>query len=272
MKITIAALAKKYGIFPIKSLGQNFIYDMSLCEKIASTANIKADDYIIEIGPGTAGLTRAILNSGPKQLIVIEKDERCINLLNEVKEFYPNLSIINIDAKKISFQEILSQFSLPQNLKFKIISNLPYNISTALIISYLKKSEYINSMHVMVQKEVADRIRSKENRKEYGRLSVISQLMSDIHKEFDVTPESFYPRPKVNSSVISLYPKKEPLDSNILDNLEKITRYAFGMRRKMLQSSLKPLELNKYSHEIDLSKRAENLSPEIYINLAKMLL
>lgn len=272
MNISISALAKKHNILPQKSLGQNFIYDLSLCEKIAKCASINESDHIIEIGPGTAGLTRAILMNDPKKFIAIEKDKKCMNLLNEVKSYYPKLEIVNMDAMNLDLLDICKNLFKDTNKKVKIISNLPYNVGTSIIINFLKNIEYIHSMHFMVQKEVAVRICAKKDNKQYGRLSILSQLICDVEKEFDVSPDSFYPKPKVTSSIVSFFPKTTQIPNNIIEKTEEITKYAFNMRRKMLNSSLKPLHIEKFVHDIDLKLRAENLSPNDYLNLAKKIL
>jgi 16S rRNA (adenine1518-N6/adenine1519-N6)-dimethyltransferase len=267
---SIAKHAKQNGIEPKKSLGQNFLFDSNLCDKIAATADIKKDDVIIEIGPGTAGLTRSILSQNPSKLIVFEKDSRCINLLNDIKYYYPNLEIFEKDALTLNLKEFLKTNNISG--KVKILSNLPYNISTTLIANWMKDLDLIKSIHVMVQKEVADRIKSEPNSKNYGRLSVLCQMNCKIEKDFDVSPDSFYPKPKIWSSVISFFPKEALYDLDIIENIEKITHIAFSMRRKMLKASLKKHLPEDAISEIDLNLRAENISVEQYINIAEKLM
>ncbi|MDX1924617.1 MAG: 16S rRNA (adenine(1518)-N(6)/adenine(1519)-N(6))-dimethyltransferase RsmA [Rickettsiaceae bacterium] len=272
MKESIASLAKKHGIIPKKSLGQNFIYDMSLCRKISDSASISSDDYILEIGPGTAGLTRAIAENNPKKLILIEKDERCLSLLREVSDQYAHIEIAERDALEISVQEIKVLFQIPRNKKIKIIANLPYNIASKLITNWLSESYNIESMTLMVQKEVALRISSPVGVKSYGRLSVFCQITADVKILFDVAPECFYPRPKVTSSIIRITPKENVPSKETLETLSQITQSAFSMRRKKIKTSLSDY-LSKSNLDDDaLDLRAENLSPEDYLNYARLIL
>ena len=264
---SIAKHAKDHGIEPLKRLGQNFLFDSSLCSRIARCANIQKDDVIVEIGPGTAGLTRAILELNPKKLIAIETDKRCIGLLNEIKTIYPNLEIIEADALKKSIKDLLQGHSQ----KAKIISNLPYNIGTTLILNWFKELEYIESINVMVQREVADRISADSGNKTYGRLSIISQLLCNAKKQFDVSPDAFYPKPKVWSSIISLTPKNERPTIDEISVLEKITQAAFSMRRKMLKSSLKSIVPEDIIGQDRYALRAENLDPIEYLIMAQKI-
>ncbi len=265
---TIAKHAKEHGIFALKSLGQNFIFDLSLCKKIAATAKIGKEDFILEVGPGTAGLTRSILEEKPKLLIAIEKDRRCISLLEDVKNSFKDLEILEEDALNISLQDLIEKYYIQG--KIKIIANLPYNIATPLIIKWLYESEFIESINVMVQKEVAERIVAKHSTKKYGRLSIICQVTAEVEKLFDVSPESFYPRPKIWSSIISIVPKKSRPNKNELDLLSKLTQEAFGMRRKMLKTSLKEFSAI-ITDENMLRMRAEDLSPDQYLEFVQKL-
>ncbi len=266
---SIAKLASKHGIVPLKKLGQNFIFDESLCDKIVKASGLQKGDLALEIGPGPAGLTRSILNVVPKELTVIEMDARCMPLLEEIKTIYPNLKIKQADALKISLSELVD------DKKINIISNLPYNIGSVLLLSWLQQSEKINSMTLMLQKEVVDRIVAKSGNKSYGRLSVICQIVCNVKKCFDVSPKAFYPEPKIWSSVLKLEPKQNIPNQKLLLKVQEITNVAFSGRRKMLKSSLRALTpdissvLKKLS--IDDSLRAENLEPSQYLQLAETL-
>jgi 16S rRNA (adenine1518-N6/adenine1519-N6)-dimethyltransferase len=286
---TIAFTAKKHGIRPLKKYGQNFIFDMSLCQKIVRASQITEGARVLEIGPGTAGLTRAILEASPSKLTVIETDSRFVALLQELQTRYPNLEVIQGDALKFdikkychpeldsgskkSFNEILNQVQDDNNSNIHIISNLPYNIGTKLLINWFKQVDLISSITIMLQKEVVDRIRAVPNTKEYGRLSVICGLMCDVEKCFDVSRSAFYPPPKVESSVVRLVPKTNPPSQEIIAILEQVTSKAFGQRRKTLKSSLKELQLERAMYELDIDStvRAENLSPKQYLSLANHL-
>ncbi|MCP5363097.1 MAG: 16S rRNA (adenine(1518)-N(6)/adenine(1519)-N(6))-dimethyltransferase RsmA [Rickettsiaceae bacterium] len=267
---SIAKLAAKHGIVPLKKLGQNFIFDETLCDKIVKASGLQDGNIALEIGPGPGGLTRSILKASSGKLTVIEMDARCIPLLEEIKTVYPDLIIKQADALKVSLSEIVT------DEKITIISNLPYNIGSVLLTSWLLQSEKINSMTLMLQKEVVDRIIAKAGTKSYGRLSIICQIVCKITKCFDVSPKAFYPEPKIWSSVVRLEPKENVPNLQLLTKIEQITNLAFSGRRKMIKSSLKALSpdisiiLEKLS--INQSLRAEDLLPENYLALAEAIL
>ncbi|MCP5374714.1 MAG: 16S rRNA (adenine(1518)-N(6)/adenine(1519)-N(6))-dimethyltransferase RsmA [Rickettsiaceae bacterium] len=267
---SIAKLAAKHGIVPLKKLGQNFIFDETLCDKIVKASGLQDGNIALEIGPGPGGLTRSILKASSGKLTVIEMDARCIPLLEEIKTVYPDLIIKQADALKVSLSEIVT------DEKITIISNLPYNIGSVLLTSWLLQFEKINSMTLMLQKEVVDRIIAKAGTKSYGRLSIICQIVCKITKCFDVSPKAFYPEPKIWSSVVRLEPKENVPNLQLLTKIEQITNLAFSGRRKMIKSSLKALSpdisiiLEKLS--INQSLRAEDLLPENYLALAEAIL
>jgi 16S rRNA (adenine1518-N6/adenine1519-N6)-dimethyltransferase len=251
-----------------KSLGQNFLCDLNLTSRIAKTGGAFGEDTIIEIGPGPGGLTRAILAAGAKKLIVIERDERCLAALNEIKTLYPTqLEIISGDALTLSPKD------LAQGKPFRIIANLPYNIATPLVISWLKTGGF-SAMTLMFQKEVAQRICAKTNDEAYGRLAVIATLLSNPKLMFDVHPSNFVPPPKITSSIVHFFPLTNSFKGEI-EKLERVTQAAFGQRRKMLRQSLKglgqdPLELlSKAGIAQDL--RAETLSPYQFQTLSELI-
>lgn len=267
---SIAKLAAKHGIVPLKKLGQNFIFDETLCDKIVKASGLQDGNIALEIGPGPAGLTRSILKASSGKLTVIEMDARCIPLLEEIKTVYPNLIIKQADALKVSLSEIVT------DKKITIISNLPYNIGSVLLTSWLLQSEKINSMTLMLQKEVVDRIIAKAGTKSYGRLSIICQIVCKITKCFDVSPKAFYPEPKIWSSVVRLEPKENVPNLQLLTKIEQITNLAFSGRRKMIKSSLKALspDINTRLEKLSIkeSLRAEDLLPENYLALAEAIL
>ncbi len=267
---SIAKLAAKHGIVPLKKLGQNFIFDETLCDKIVKASGLRDGNIALEIGPGPAGLTRSILKASSGKLTVIEMDARCIPLLEEIKTVYPNLIIKQADALKVSLSEIVT------DEKITIISNLPYNIGSVLLTSWLLQSEKINSMTLMLQKEVVDRIIAKAGTKSYGRLSIICQIVCKITKCFDVSPKAFYPEPKIWSSVVRLEPKENIPNLLLLTKIEQITNLAFSGRRKMIKSSLKALspDINTILEKLSIkeSLRAEDLLPDDYLALAEAIL
>jgi 16S rRNA (adenine1518-N6/adenine1519-N6)-dimethyltransferase len=265
---SIAQHASKHNIIPLKKYGQNFIFDSTLCDRIVRASGLEHGSVALEIGPGTAGLTRSILKCSPKVLTVIETDERCIPLLKEINDLYPNLVVKKEDGLKFALSDLGSD-------KINIISNLPYQIGTELVIRWLKNAHLIHSMTLMLQKEVVDRMKAKPSTKEYGRLSVICQVTSVVEKCFDVGRQAFYPSPNVDSSIVKLTPLPTILEPELLSIIEHITRLAFGGRRKMIKSSLKPIisiigdgftELN-----INESCRAEDLLPKDYLSLGRLL-
>ncbi|RYE05982.1 MAG: 16S rRNA (adenine(1518)-N(6)/adenine(1519)-N(6))-dimethyltransferase RsmA [Rickettsiaceae bacterium] len=265
--LSIAKEASKYGITPNKKYSQNFIFDSNLCDKIVKVSQIVDNDHIFEVGPGTAGLTRSILSNSPNLLTVIEIDKRCIALLDDLKNYFPNLKVLNEDALSFDLANLESK-------SVNIISNLPYQIGTELVIKWLKKAKLIRSMTLMLQKEVVDRMKAKIDSKAYGRLSVICQLVCDIEKCFDVASKAFYPAPKVHSAIVRLVPKAHQINNRILDHVSLVTKSAFGQRRKMLKSSLKDICTNiediLTTLSIPFTSRAENLSPTDYLNIAQL--
>lgn len=265
---TIASHAKSHNLVPDKKLGQNFIFDESLCDKIVRESGMKEGDTVLEVGPGPAGLTRSILKQKPSRLIAIEKDKRCLDLLAEIKGHYSNLEILSEDALFVKLSDISGQ-------KIQIIANLPYNIGTELIFRWLDEIELVDSITVMLQKEVVDRIVSEPGSKKYGKLSIMCQLICDCGSLFDVSKEAFHPPPKVTSSIVHLVPKKEIPQKDLIEKIRKITHMAFNARRKMLRSALKNLVPNIEDllerAQISPTLRPEDLDLDDYIRLANIL-
>ena len=254
-------------IKPKKSLGQNFLKDKNILNSIVEVGDIKQNSVVLEVGPGTGNLTEFILKKNPKKIFVIEKDSDLINILNN--KFKKNIHIINKDILKIN----LSKFS---NEKIIIYGNLPYNISTHLLTQWItayEKIPYCEKFVLMFQKEVADRILAKTNSKNYGRLSIISNWKLNIKKEFNINSECFFPKPKINSTLLTFVPKKDFFYIKNPQNLEKITRVFFNQRRKMIKTPLKQIfqDYKKIAKnlKLDLNSRPQNLSPSTYFNLAR---
>ncbi len=266
---SIAKLATRYNITPLKKYSQNFIFDETLCDKIVKQALIDHKSHILEIGPGTAGLTRSILKAFPTKLTVVETDSRCLPLLEEIKNIYPSLEILYNDGLKINLMKI------SKNTKLNIIANLPYNIGTKLLINWIYQIECVKNMVLMLQKEVVDRIVAPIGTKVYGRLSIICQLVCKVEKCFNVNPKAFYPKPKIWSSIVRLIPRKNIPSDELLKKTGQVTLKAFSGRRKMIKSSLKQLfpniEMILALLGINQSLRAENLTPEDYLQIAKFL-
>jgi 16S rRNA (adenine1518-N6/adenine1519-N6)-dimethyltransferase len=226
-----------------KSLGQHFLLDLNLTRRIAEAAGPLKDATVIEIGPGPGGLTRAILNAGAKHVVAIEKDSRCRDALAPLVDAAEGrLYLIDADAMEVDEPELVRSLGeAPRNLH--IISNLPYNISTALIIKWLRqiagRTDLYGSLVLTVQKEVGDRLCATPRTKAYGRISVMCQWLTEATSCFDIAARAFTPPPKVTSSVVRFIPRPTPLAPAAWENMENIARAAFGQRRKMLRSSLR---------------------------------
>ena len=247
-----------------KSLGQNFLIDREVLEKITNVVQIK-DKTILEVGPGTGNLTSFILKKNPKKMFVIEKDDDLAINLNET--FKDQLTIINDDILQVD-----------ENLIFKnkvtVFGNLPYNISTEILSKWITQTKdefWFNNLILMFQKEVADRIIAKFNTSDYGRLSILSNWKLNVEKICDIKPESFSPRPKIDSSLLFFSPKKNFYKIKDPKNLEKVTRIFFNHRRKMLKKPFNQLfngdqrVLNEF--KIDLNLRPQNLDFDTYYQL-----
>lgn len=260
----------RHGLDARKALGQNFLLDLNLTQKIARTAGSLEGVTVFEVGPGPGGLTRAILSLGAKKVIAVERDSRCLPALAEIEAHYPGrLEVIEGDALKTDFQ------SLAKGEAVKIIANLPYNVGTQLLLNWLVPDEwppFWQSLTLMFQKEVGQRIVAHEGDNHYGRLGVLCGWRTDARMAFDVPPQAFTPPPKVTSSVVHLTPKPNPLPCDI-SALEKLTQAAFGQRRKMLRQSVKSLggEGLLAKAGIDPARRAETLSVEEFVTLANCL-
>ena len=249
-----------------RSLGQNFLIDRSILEQIVDTVDV-SNKEILEIGPGSGNLTTYILKKNPKKLHVIEKDDDLALLLRE--KFSDEINIINDDVLKISEKNISVE-------KLTVFGNLPYNISTEILSKWvvnLGKNFWFENLVLMFQKEVADRIIAQCNTSKYGRLSILSNWKLNIKKVIDIKPESFSPRPKIDSSLLLFTPKLDFFEIENPKNLEMITRIFFSQRRKMLKKPFDQVFKNskKVSEkfDIDLNLRPQNLKPEIYFNLVK---
>ena len=248
-----------------KSLGQNFLIDRNIIEKIVNTVSIK-NKVILEVGPGTGNLTSYILNKNPKKIYVIEKDNNLAEMLSI--KFKKKIIIINEDILKIEESKIFKENVI-------VFGNLPYNISTEILTKWiinLKNDFWFNNLVLMFQKEVADRIIAQVNTSQYGRLTVLSNWKLNIKKICDIKPSAFFPKPKIESSVLFFTPKKNFYKIHDAKNLEKITRIFFNQRRKMIKKPFNQIfngDLNILDRlQIDLNLRPQNLDLETYYKLA----
>ena len=249
-----------------KSLGQNFLIDREVLEKIVSITDI-TNKEVLEIGPGSGNLTTYILKKKPKKLYVVEKDDDLAILLKE--KFDTEIEIINDDILKVSESNISEQ-------KLSVFGNLPYNISTEILSKWILNigsNFWFDSLVLMFQKEVADRIISEFNNSNYGRLSILSSWKLNVKKILDIKPQSFSPRPKIDSSLLLFTPKENFFELKDPKNLEKITRIFFSQRRKMLKKPFNQVFDNgkevAEKFGIDLNLRPQNLEPETYLKLVK---
>ena len=253
-------------ITPKKSLGQNFLTDRNILNKIVELTSIK-DKTILEVGPGTGNLTSSILKKNPKKVFVVEKDNY---LAENLKNIFDNqLIIINDDILNIDENSLFDE-------KVIVFGNLPYNISTEILSRWIINSKdvfWFDHLILMFQKEVANRIIAKFNTSAYGRLSILSNWKLNIKKICDIKPESFYPKPKIDSSLLFFSPKKDFHKIKNPKNLEMITRIFFNQRRKMIKNPFKQLfknyEETSKKLEIDLRLRPQNLSLETYCSIVR---
>lgn len=266
-------IISKYEIRAKKSLGQNFLLDLNLTSKIARYAgNLKQSD-VLEIGPGPGGLTRSLLNEGARQVVSIEKDNRCIAALEEIQSLFPGrLRLLQGDALSMNVTQYLTD-------PIKIIANLPYNIGTELLVRWLNSKNWPSfwqSMTLMFQKEVANRIVARPGSKAYGRLSVMSQWRCNTKIAFNIPATAFTPPPKVESAVVHFEALNEPKFPAEVDKLEFVVSKAFNQRRKMLRGALKGhfinVEEGLYSIGILPTKRAENITVQEYCAMSQILI
>jgi 16S rRNA (adenine1518-N6/adenine1519-N6)-dimethyltransferase len=288
---------RRHNLSAKKSLGQNFLLDLNLTARIARAAGPLEHSTIVEVGAGPGGLTRALLAEGAQRVIAIERDTRAIAALSEIAEHYPGrLRIVAADAVELDARDYLERGSCVQitsnetstknphraeeaaaaaQSAIRVVANLPYNIATKLLISWIRTEPWppwYDQLVLMFQREVAERIIAKPGHKTYGRLSVITQWRCEAKILFDVSPSAFVPQPKVTSSLMRIVPRRDPLPCDCR-LLERVTEAAFGQRRKMLRQSLKslgadPLSLLE-SVGLDPTARAEDIPVAGFVALTR---
>ncbi|WP_300302627.1 16S rRNA (adenine(1518)-N(6)/adenine(1519)-N(6))-dimethyltransferase RsmA [Ferrovibrio sp.] len=252
-----------------KALGQNFLLDLNLTRKIARAAMPWAAGAVIEIGPGPGGLTRALLLEGAPRVFAVERDERCLAALQDLAAAADGrLQLHSGDALETDFATLAPP-------PWQVVANLPYNIATPLILSWVAQADHFARITVLVQKEVAERLAAKPGGKTYGRLAVAAQWRCEVRMLFDIGPKAFVPPPKVTSTLVELQPRAKPLAEAEPAKLERVTAAAFNQRRKMLRAALKPLwpdaDAKLHMAGIDPTRRAETLSIEEFCALARLL-
>lgn len=261
-------IIRAHGLRAEKKLGQNFLLDQNITDKITRHIDGIADSVVFEIGPGPGGLTRSLLKAGAGQVIAVEYDERAIKALQGLQDFSEGrLKLIHGDALETDLK------TLCNDAPCHIAANLPYNIATPLLVNWLRQIHHnvssYKSMTLMFQHEVAERIVAQPGTKAYGRLAVLAQWLCDVEILFTLPPQAFTPPPKVKSSVVRFIPKKLSSDQPDFAVVERITAAAFGQRRKMVRSSLKDYTTLFEVCGIDPARRAEEIKVSQYIDLAK---
>lgn len=262
----VSEMMRESGLEPKKQFGQNFLFDLNLTSRIARNIPDIEKTTVVEVGPGPGGLTRAILMAGAKKLIAIEKDKTTETILSQIVDASDGrLEVIYGDALKTDLSNI-------DNDGFAICSNLPYNVGTELLINWMHKiasGENIKSLTLMFQREVAQRIVANVGDEQYGRLSVLCNLIADTKILFDVPNTAFVPRPKVQSAVVQIIPNKDKIKHiEDISKLEKLTAKLFGMRRKMIRGIIKT-DWGLFG--LTGTERAEEIKPELFLKIASKI-
>ncbi|WP_417518383.1 16S rRNA (adenine(1518)-N(6)/adenine(1519)-N(6))-dimethyltransferase RsmA [Minwuia sp.] len=258
---------RTHGLDARKGLGQHFLLDMNITEKIARAAGDLSGRDVLEIGPGPGGLTRALLQTPAERIVAIERDARCIEVLADLGKTYPDrFELIVDDAMKVDATALVRPGAA-------IVANLPYNVGTPLLFRWLDHPAHFGSMTLMFQLEVAERICARAGDRHYGRLAVMANWQWETHKLFDLPARAFSPPPKVTSAVVQLLPRARPLAPADGEALSTVVAAAFNQRRKMLRQSLKSLGVDTQAlladAGIDPTRRAETLSVEEFCALAR---
>tara|TARA_R110000868_G_scaffold34383_11_gene124077 strand:- start:95 stop:955 length:861 start_codon:yes stop_codon:yes gene_type:complete len=261
----------EHGLRAKKELGQNFLLDLNLTARIARVGGSLEGVRVIEVGPGPGGLTRALLAEGAREVIAIERDARALPALQQISDAYPGrLTVISGDAMEIDYRSLADGPT-------RIIANLPYNIATPLLTGWLTLNpwpSFFDSLTLMFQREVAQRICAQPSDDAYGRLGVLAGWRSEARMAFNVSREAFVPAPKVTSTVVHLVPKPVEADL-VVKHVEQITKAAFGQRRKMVRQSLKatgvPVEGLLAAAGINGNERAEDLPISVFLAMARAL-
>ena len=251
---------------PKKSLGQNFLMDKNILKKIIKIGDINKDDHILEVGPGTGNLTRLLVESKPKKITVVEKDNKLSDILKN--NFDHNIQVINAD--------ILNMPNKFYNQKYKIFGNLPYNISSQILSKWCLNDKFkFDNLILMFQKEVGERIIAKVNTKNYSRITILSNWKFNINKICEINPGSFFPKPKIKSMLLEFTPKTSYIKIKDPKNLEKLTKFFFSERRKMVKKKFKKLfyDYKNFLKQIGIDEtcRPQNISIENYLLIVKEL-
>jgi 16S rRNA (adenine1518-N6/adenine1519-N6)-dimethyltransferase len=265
----------EYGLFPKKRLGQHFLFDPNILNKVIRTARVGREDVVLEVGPGLGEMTLA-LASKVKRVIAVEIDSKLVAILRKKMEDLPNVEVIRSDILKLDFNHLFKREGQP----IKVVANLPYQISTPLLFRFIESKEAFSTFTLMLQREVAERLAAHPGRKEYGPLSIFVQMFLDVSIRFFIKPSAFFPPPKVESAVIHMVWKEKPMiEKKDEEWFKRVVKACFGYRRKTLLNALKHSELSLPESiesrmekvEIDPRRRPETLTIEEFVRLADAL-
>jgi len=264
-----------YGLFPKKRLGQHFLVDPNILDKVIRTAQVGKEDVILEVGPGLGGMTLALAHDA-KKVIAIEVDTKIVAILKEKVAGHRNIEVMESDILKVDFKQFFGMEGHP----IKVVANLPYQISTPLLFRFIESKEAFSTFTLMLQKEVAERIVAPPGRKEYGPLSIFVQLFLDVSIRFHIKPSAFFPPPRVESAVVHMVWKEKPMiETNDEEWFKRVVRACFGHRRKTLMNALRHSELSipesiglrMEKIGIDPRRRPETLTIQDFASLAEAL-
>jgi 16S rRNA (adenine1518-N6/adenine1519-N6)-dimethyltransferase len=266
---------REYGLFPRKRLGQHFLIDRNILDKVIRTAQIAKEDAVLEVGPGLGQMTIALALRA-KRVIAIEIDSKLAAILGKKMKDYPNVEVVNMDILRVDFYRFFKKEGHP----IKVVANLPYQISTPLLFHFIESKEIFSSFTLMLQKEVAERMVASPGGKEYSPLSIFIQMASDVSICFFIKPSAFFPPPKVESTVVQMVWKERPIIERQNEEwFKKVVKACFGYRRKTLMNALKhsgftlpeSIEIKMEKIGIDLRRRPETLTIQEYAILARIL-
>jgi 16S rRNA (adenine1518-N6/adenine1519-N6)-dimethyltransferase len=273
--VSIRQELREYGLIPRKSLGQHFLIDRNILDKVIRTAQIAKEDAVLEVGPGLGEMTIALARRA-KRVIAIEIDSKLAAILGKKMKDYPNVEVVNRDILKVDFNRFLKKEGHP----IKVVANLPYQISTPLLFRFIESKEIFSSLTLMLQKEVAARMMASPGGKEYGPLSIFIQMVSDVSICFFIKPSVFFPPPKVESAVVQMVWKERPIVKRQDEEwFKKVVKACFGYRRKTLTNALRhsgltlpeSIEIKMEKIGIDPRRRPETLTIQEFIRLAGAL-
>ena len=266
---------KEYGLFPRKRWGQHFLVDRNILDKVIRTAEVEKGDIILEVGPGLGEMTLALARQA-KKVIAVEIDSKLVAILEKKMRGHPNVEVVKSDILKVDFDQFLKKEGHP----IKVVANLPYQISTPLLFHFIESKDVFSTFTLMLQREVAERMAAPPGRKEYGPLSIFIQLSFDLTIRFFIKPSAFFPPPKVDSALVHMVWREEPLvETNDEEWFKRVVKACFGYRRKTLVNALKhselvlpeSMELKMKGIGIDPQRRPETLTIQEFAALANAL-